>query len=36
VLEGTTIKLELHEPSLLVFYLALPQGVKAQAAITRL
>ena len=36
VLEGTAVKFELLEASLVTFYLALPQGLKAEAALVRL
>jgi len=36
VLEGTAIKFELAEPSLVTFYLALPAGLKAEAVLVRL
>jgi hypothetical protein len=36
LLEGTSVKFELSEPSLVTFYLALPPGLKAEAALVRL
>jgi hypothetical protein len=36
VLEGTHVTFELSEASLVIFYLALPPGLKAEAALVRL
>jgi len=36
LLEGTALKFKLHEPSLVSFYLEVPEGLKAEASIQRL
>jgi len=36
LLESTTIKFQLSEPSLVTFYLAVPAGIKAEAALVRM